>query len=191
MKVLNYRLQTEIEQLSIDNQKSWFENYLKTLLESDKPYYQKCDYIALSFMEIDNKVAYLSAEIKALLAQKKRLEEAKSLGLEITAKILQSYGIDKIEGTAISSITITPTKEKTNQKIHIKNPNKVMELGFVEFIVDKKAIELALKNGEDTTELLQYIEVQKKIETVPSKIKINKRRSSNKINSVEFLKDIV
>ena len=105
MKVTNYRLQTEIEQLSTSNQKNWFEDYLKSLLESDKPYYQKSDYIALCFFELDNKVNYLSSEIKALTAQKKKLEEAKRLGLEITAKTLKSYGIDKMEGTAISSLT--------------------------------------------------------------------------------------
>ena len=61
MKTLNYRLQTEIEHLSPSSQKDWFKNYLKEILESDKPYYQKSDYIALSFMELDNKIDYLSS----------------------------------------------------------------------------------------------------------------------------------
>lgn len=190
MKVTNYRLQTEIEQLSTSNQKNWFEDYLKSLLESDKPYYQKSDYIALCFFELDNKVNYLSSEIKALTAQKKKLEEAKRLGLEITAKTLKSYGIDKMEGTAISSLTITPSKKKINRKINIKNPNKVMELGFVEFSVDKKSIELALDSEEDNTELLQYLELSTTTETTEAKIKINKRRSVNHTENIELLDDV-
>jgi len=191
MKVTNYRLQTEIEQLSIDKQKSWFTNYLKSLLESEKPYYQKADYIALCFFELDNKLTYLSAEIKALTEQKKKLDEAKRLGLEITAKTLASYGIDKIEGTVISSLTISPSKKKVNRKINIKNPNKVMELGFVAFSVDKKAIEKALNEEEDNAELLQYIEVTEINETIAPKLKVNKKRSTTKIEStVELLDDV-
>jgi len=190
MKVTNYRLQTEIEQLSTSNQKNWFEDYLKSLLESDKPYYQKSDYIALCFFELDNKVNYLSSEIKALTAQKKKLEEAKRLGLEITAKTLKSYGIDKMEGTAISSLTITPSKKKINRKINIKDPNKVMELGFVKFSVDKKSIELALDSEEDNTELLQYLELSTTTETTEAKIKINKRRSVNHTENIELLDDV-
>ena len=190
MKVTNYRLQTEIEHLSIDKQKSWFTDYLKSLLESEKPYYQKADYIALCFFELDNKVNYLSAEIKALTTHKKKLEEAKRLGLEITAKTLKSYGIDKMEGTSISSLTITPSKKKVNRKINIKNPNKVMELGFVEFFVDKKAIEVALNSEEDNSELLQYLDVTKTTETTEAKLKINKRRSINHTESIELLDDV-
>ena len=48
MKTTNYRLQTEIEHLSPTSQKEWLKNYLKEVLESDKPYYVKSDYIALS-----------------------------------------------------------------------------------------------------------------------------------------------
>jgi len=191
MQVKNYRLQSEIEQLSIDKQKSWFTDYLKSLLESDKPYYQKADYIALCFFELDNKVNYLSAEIKALTEQKKKLEDAKRLGLEITAKTLASYGIDKMEGTVISSLTLTPSKKKLNRKINIKDPNKVMELGFVDFSVDKKAIEIALSEEEDNTELLQYLDVTETSETIASKLKINKKRSVSKIEPiVELLDDV-
>ena len=117
MKTTNYRLQTEIEHLSPSNQKEWFKNYLKDVLESDKPYYVKSDYIAISFMELDNKLAYLSDEIKSLTALKKKLTEAKTLGLAIAAQTLNEYGIEKMEGTAISSLTITPPKTKIKNDI--------------------------------------------------------------------------
>ncbi len=189
MKTTSYRLQSEIEHLSPSSQKEWFRNYLKEVLESEKPYYVKSDYIALSFMELENKVRYLSNEIKALGELKKKLSEAKTLGLEIAANILQEYGIDKMEGAAISSLTIAPEKQKSKDTIRIKNPNKVMKLGYVEFSVDMKSVEKALKLPESFDELDQYIEVETIEETVPARLKINKRRSTSNdtANVVEIL----
>ena len=177
MKMTNYRLQTEIEHLTPTSQKEWFRNYLKDVLESDKPYYVKSDYIALSFMELDNKVLYLSNEIKALGELKKKLTQAKTLGLEITAQILKEYGIDKMEGTAVSSLTIAPSKTKTKETIHYINPNKIMELGYISYSVDEKAVKEALKTQEGFDELDSYIQVDIEEEQVPARLKINKRRS--------------
>lgn len=190
MKTTNYRLQTEIEHLNPTGQKEWFKNYLKDVLESDKPYYVKSDYIALSFMELDNKLLYLSNEIKALGELKKKLTEAKTLGLEIAAQTLKEYGIDKMEGTAISSLTISPQKTKTKETIRIKDPSKVMELGYVSFSVDDKAVKEALHHNKEFFEQLDpYIEVIREEETVPAKLKINKKRSTSNITteSVEIL----
>jgi len=53
MKTTSYRLQIEIEHLSLTSQKEWFKNYLKEVLS---PTYVKSDYIALSFLELDNKI---------------------------------------------------------------------------------------------------------------------------------------
>ena len=189
MKMVNYRLQSEIEHLSPTSQKEWFRNYLKDVLESDKAYYVKSDYIALSFIELDNKLLYLSNEIKALGELKKKLSEAKALGLEIAADILQEYGIDKMEGTAISSLTITPQKQKQKETIRIKDPNKVMELGYVSFSVDEKAVKEALHHKELFEQLDPYVDVSLEDETVPAKLKINKKRSTSNITTeaVEIL----
>ncbi len=178
MKTINYRLQTEIEHLSPTGQKDWFRNYLKEVLESDKPYYVKSDYIALSFMELDNKIDYLTSEIKTLTELKKKLQQAKTLGLEIAAQTLQEYGIDKMEGTAISSLTITPAKTKTKEEIRIKDPQKVMELGYVSFSVDEKAVKEALHHTEMFEELDPYVDVSIKDEIVSARLKINKKRGA-------------
>ena len=189
MKTTNYRLQTQIEHLGPLGQEKWFKEYLKDVLESDKPYYTKSDYIALSFMELDNKITYLSDEIKMLTVLKKRLTEAKTLGLEIAAQILQEYGIDKMEGTAVSSLTIAPSKTKTKETILIKDPNKVMELGYVSFSVDEKAVKDALHHKELFEQLDSYIDVSLEDETVPARLKINKKRSASSITTeaVEIL----
>ena len=185
MKTTNYRLQTEIEHLTPTSQKEWFRNYLKDVLESDKPYYQKSDYIALSFMELENKIEYLTNEIKTLTELKKKLQQAKTLGLEVTAQVLQEYGIDKMEGTAISSLTIAPIKTKTKEEIRIKDPQKVMELGYVNFSVDEKAVKEALRHTKMFEQLDPYIEISYIEEEVPARLKINKKRSTSNIATTE------
>ena len=120
----------------------------------------------------------MSNEIKLLTALKKKLTEAKTIGLEIAAQTLQEYGIDKMEGTAVSSLTITPQKQKQKETIRIKDPQKVMELGYVNFIVDEKAVKDALKHTELFEQLDPYIDVSLEDETVPPKLKINKKKRS-------------
>ncbi len=190
MKTTNYRLQTEIEHLSPANQKEWFKNYLKDVLESDKPYYVKSDYIALSFIELDNKLLYLSNEIKTLGELKKKLTQAKTLGLEIAAQTLTEYGIEKMEGTAVSSLTIAPAKQKTKETIRIKDPHKIMELGYVSFSVNEEAVKEALLHRDQKMfeQLAPYIEVGYEEVTTAARLKINKKRSSNTTDeTVELL----
>ena len=177
MKTVNYRLESELERLGPHAQEQWFKGYLKEVLESDRPYYAKADYIALSFMELENKIDYLTQEIQTLTALRKRLQEAKSKGLEIAASLMRGYGIEKLEGVAVSSLTITPPKEKVKEKLHIKNPDKVMELGYVTFSVDEGAVKRALNYPEQAIELLPYVEVERSKENIPAKVRINKKRT--------------
>ena len=177
MKTTNYRLQTQLEHLGPLTQEKYFKEYFKEVLESDKPYYTKSDYIALSFMELENKVLYLSNEIKTFTTLKKRLTEAKQRGLEIAAELLKEYGIDKMEGTAISSLTIAPQKTKLKSDIQIKDPDKVMELGYINYTVDMKAVEKAMQSIDRFSELDPFVEVSITEEIVPPRLKINKRCS--------------
>jgi hypothetical protein len=179
MQTTRYRLQREIEQITPDK-RAWFQSYLKEILESDTPYYAKSDTIALSFMGVDNKIAYLTQEIQALTALKKELEAAKGIGLEVVAETMTLYGIDKMEGAAISSLSITPPKIKTDQRIEIKNPAKVMELGYVLFDVDETALKQAIDDPSERKELDPYIKVTQTTRTIPSKLKINQRRTKSK-----------
>ena len=63
MKMTNYRLQTEIENIKEDKQ-DWFKNYVRQVLESNKPYHAKADYIGLSIKELDNKLSYIAEDRK-------------------------------------------------------------------------------------------------------------------------------
>ena len=187
INIKKYRLQTEIENLKIGNVE-WFKSYVRDILESDKQYYEKADYIAYSISQVQNKIDYVSNEIKELQDLKKSLATSKELAMELTASVLAEYGIDKLEGASISSITIVPEKSKTENVIFIKDEKAVIQLGFVSFIPDYEAIEktLTTNNGYVCDELKQYVEVNKITTTTQSKIKINnKRNSSTNITQID------
>lgn len=185
--IKKYRLQTEMENLKIGNVE-WFKSYVRDVLESNKQYYEKADYIAYSINQVQNKIDYINNEIKELQELKKSLTSSKELAMELTASVLAEYGIDKLEGAAISSITITPEKSKTENVIFIKDEKAVIQLGFVSFIPDYEAIEKTLITNDENIcdELKQYVEVNTITTTTQSKIKINnKRNSSTNKNQVD------
>ena len=190
MEIKKYRLQTEMENLKEGNQE-WFKDYVRGVLESNKPYFEKADYIAYSINQISNKLDYISNEIKELQELKKFLSNSKELAMQITASILTNeYGISKLEsGVAISSITITPEKSKTSQVITIKNEQAVLGLGYVSFIPDYSAIEvdLANKSKAELKDLMQFIEVNTITEITPQKIKINNKKAVNPQKSDEII----
>ena len=184
--IKKYMLQTQMEQLKPGNTQ-WFQDYLKQVLESDKSYFEKTDYIAYSINEVQHKIDYIADEIKELQALKKRLETSKEIALQTTATVLSEYGIDKIEGTVVSSITITSQQTKSKEELVIKDENAVMHLGFVKFSVDEDAIKKAFTNNDSSEirELKEYVEIVPTITTTPAKIKINNRRSSKNSTLVE------
>ena len=190
MEIKKYRLQTEMENLKEGNEE-WFKDYVRGVLESNKPYFEKADYIAYSINQISNKLDYISNEIKELQELKKFLSNSKELAMQITASILTNeYGISKLEsGVAISSITITPEKSKTSQVITIKNEQAVLGLGYVTFIPDYSAIEvdLANKSKAELKDLMQFIEVNTITEITPQKIKINNKKAVNPQKSDEII----
>jgi len=187
MKMTNYRLQTEIEHLKPTAKKDYFKNYVREILESDKPYHVKADYIGLTFQEIQNKIYYLSSDIKELQQLKKILTEAKTIAQEATASVLTEYGIDRIDGTAISSLTITPSKIKTKDKLVITDPYALMALGYTKVTVDEDAVKAAMSTIEGMDEIDRYVEVSVITEEVPARIKINSKRGSVNNEATELL----
>jgi hypothetical protein len=185
MEIKKYRLQSEMEHLKEGNQ-DWFKDYLRSVLESDKPVYAKTDYIATSIKQLENQISYVNDEIKELQSLKKNLTDAKELAMQLTASVLHDYGIDKLEGTTVSSITITPQKVKTSKVITIKNEQAVLGLGYVSFSPDYKAIEQAIETkSENLSELMQFIDVNTLTVITPEKIKINNKRAVNSTKKID------
>ena len=186
MKMTNYRLQTEMENIKVDKQE-WFKNYVRQVLESEKPHYVKADYLGLSIQEIQNKINYLTADIQEMTALKKSLTNAKSLALEATAEVLAEYGIDRLDGTAISSITITPKKTKLTETFEIINADALIKLGYYSVVVDEQSVKDAMLTVEGMDEIDKYVEVGITTEDIPAKIKVNAKRSHTNNQATELL----
>ena len=187
MKTTNYRLQTEIEYLSTADQKEWFKNYIRQVLESDKPYHAKADYIGLSIKEIDNKINYLTNDIKEMQSLKKSLQTAKTLAQETIASTLLEYGIDRIDGTVVSSITITPQKTKFKEKLVILDEEALIQLGYYKVVADEEAVKKAMQTLESMDEIDRYTQVEVEKEVIPARIKVNTRRGTTNNQASELL----
>ncbi|MCT7508616.1 siphovirus Gp157 family protein, partial [Aliarcobacter cryaerophilus] len=149
MKLVNYKLQTQMENLNEDSTNQYFKEYLKSILEdTSKPYYQRADYIGLSLNEIKSKIDTLSSDISELQALKKKLSNALEIAKVQVAEIFASNGIDRIDGNIISSLTLTNPTTKTKDEIIIKNEEALINLGYVKFSVDLEAVEKALSTKE-------------------------------------------
>ncbi|MDP2077955.1 MAG: hypothetical protein Q8J85_07880 [Sulfuricurvum sp.] len=186
MKMTNYRLQTEMEHIKPENQ-DFFKNYVRQVLESNKPYHAKADYLGLSIQEIDNKISYLADDIKEMSALKKSLMEAKTVALEAIASVLSEYGIDRLDGTVISSITITPKKIKLTETFKIIDEQALIQLGYYSVVVDEQAVREAMSTLEGMNEVDEYVEVGVTTETIPARLRVNTRHTSNNTQASELL----
>ena len=186
MKMTNYRLQNEMEKINPNNQ-NWFKDFVRQVLESDKPYYAKADYIGLSIKEIQNKIDYLSSDIKEMTALKKTLTTAKATALEATAEVLAEYGIDRLDGTSISSITITPSKTKSKETFKIIDEKELISLGYFSVIIDEQSVKDAMSTIEGMNEVDKYVKVGVSTEEVPARIKVNAKRGNSNNQATELL----
>ncbi len=188
MKFVNYQLQTQMEQVKQDAT-HFLKEYLQNILEDkNRAYYQKADYVGLSLSELSNKIETLSSDIKELQALKNRLSTALDISKEVTATILLQNGIDRIEGTIISSITLT--KESTKEKISMQvlNQEELLKRGFVKYELDTDALQAALLQDTNLQkELKEYVEIVKTKEITPPKAKVNLKRSANNTQADELL----
>ncbi len=187
MKLINYQLQTKIESLSEIKSQGFFKDYIQTILEdTTKPYHQRCDYVGLSLQELKIKIDYLAISIKEMQNLKKKLAESLEIGKELTAEVFVNNGIDRIDGTIISSLTLSKPTTKVKESITIKDINAVIELGY--FNVDMEAVEIALKTDKGMKELANFISIDSTKVITPTKVKINtKRTSSNTTETDEIL----
>lgn len=187
MKMTNYRLQTEMENIKADSQ-DWYKDYVRQVLESNKPYHAKADYLGLSIQEIQNKIDYLTADIQEMSVLKKSLSSAKSLALIATAEVLEEYGVDRLDGTSISSITITPKKTKLTETFEIINTEALIKLGYYSVVVDEKSVKNAMLTVEGMNEIDAFVQVGITTKEIPARIKVNARRSSSNNQATELLK---
>ncbi|MFY4789049.1 siphovirus Gp157 family protein [Aliarcobacter butzleri] len=190
MRLVNYKLQTQMENLNENSDNKYFKEYLKSILEDPNiPYFQKADYIGLCLQEINSKVECIANDIKELQAYKKRLQTALTLAKELVADVLIQNGVDRVDGNVISSITLQSESITTKQEIVVLDENAVMTLGYVKFEPDIEAIKVALETPKGKKELKDIVTTITETSTNKAKVKVNakKKSSSNEAITIELL----
>ena len=184
MKTTRYKFEQAVQEVKEQNVEWLKEEYI-AILESDKDYTRKADYIGLSIVSIDEKAASLDEEIKELQQLKLKLKLSKELALRVGAEVFTQYGIEKLEGASISSLTLTPVKTKELKNLEVYNENELIKRGYYKLILDEEEVIKELETLEGKYELLGIASlVTKEVQTI-AKLKINKRRGVNNTISLE------
>ena len=186
MKLVNYQLQTQMENLNESSKNTHFKDYLKSILEdTNTPYFQKADYIGLSLQEIASKIEYIGADIRELQAYKKKLQTTLTLAKELVADVLIQNGVDRVDGNLISSLTLQAESISTKSDVVILDENKVMGLGYVKFTPDIEAIKIAINTAKGKKELEGLVSVITETTTIKPKVKVNSKKAINNTNNTQ------
>ena len=181
MRTTRYKFEQTV-QSATDKTKEWLKDELRAILESDKDYTRKCDYIGFSVLSIDKRIESLDEEIKELNTLKRGLKTAKELVLTIGAEVFIEYGIDKLDGAGISSITFTGATTSDKTKLIVEDTQALIEAGFYKKVLDEEMI----KDLYDNPQYKETIRTNTRLDVTsipkPAKIKINKRRTANNEN---------
>ncbi len=188
MKLVNTQLQSQMERLSKEKSTEYFIDYIRSILEdTSRPYYKRADYVGLSLLELQSKIDTLTQDIQELQKLKKRLSEASEIAKEVIASIFVIHGIDRIDGNILSSLTLSPETSKTKLSLKILDEEAVMRLGYIKAEPDLTAIEQAMMSIEGMEELDQYVTIESTSVTIPSKIKVNTKRTHHVTQADELL----
>ena len=186
MKLVNYKLQTQMENLNESSTNIHFKDYLKSILEdTNTPYFQKADYIGLSLQEIASKIEYIGTDIRELQAYKKKLQTALTLAKELVADVFISNGVDRVDGNLISSLTLQAESTSSKTDLIILDENKVMTLGYVKFTPDIEAIKIAINTAKGKKELEGLVSVITETTTIKPKVKVNSKKAINNTNNTQ------
>ncbi len=186
MKTTRYRFEQAVQEVKADTT-SWLKDEFKSILESDKDFTRKADYIGFSIAGIDSKVASIDEEIKELQELKKQLKSAKEIALTTGAEVFSEYGVEKIEGAGISSITVTKASTKSKTTLQILNEEALIKLGYFTLSLDEDAVMEVLSMSQDLENLSEYARLDTEETTSAAKLKINKRRGSSSTNFVNII----
>ena len=187
MKSTNFKLLNQIEYLSPDKSTDYFSEYIKSIIEdSSRAVYKGVDYIGISLQEAKSRIDALAQDISELQQYKKRLSQSLEMAKEIIANTLVSNGInDRLDGSIISSLTLTKSSTKTKQSIEIVDEDKVMQMGHI--MPDLESIKKALETKEGSKSLEKYLNIQTTTVATPQKVKVNTKRTTFNTQADELL----
>lgn len=159
--------------------KEWFNQSVMNILKAPtQSSFAKADSIAEAFISLDVKIQYIKEQQQLLASLKKQLELAKSSAKVEVSNTLISLGVTtKLEGLAISSITVSKATDKSIAKLVILDEDELLNRGFFKIEVDREAVEKALLSADQRSEVEQFADMKIELVHKPATIRINKRKS--------------
>ena len=189
--ILQYTPQLEQDLIALHTgnvqARDWFYQSVINILENQNlTSFTKADQIADAFISLDSKLDYIVEQQRLLASLKKQIEIAKELAKEEVSKALLSFGVTKLEGMKVSSITACKETVKSVAKLQILNEDELLRAGYFKVELDLQAIEEALLSGDRREEVQDYADM--KIEKVVkgATIKINKRKTGLTSDELSF-----
>ena len=180
--ILQYTPQLEQDLIALhtgnSQAKQWFYQSVINILENQNlSSFTKADQIADAFISLDSKLDYIIEQQRLLSNLKKQIEIAKELAKEEVSKALFSFGVTKLEGMKVSSITASKETVKSVAKLEILNEEELLRAGYFKVELDLQAVEEALLSADKREEVQDYADM--KIERVVkgATIRINKRKN--------------
>lgn len=180
--ITQYTPQLELDLIALhtgnDQAKKWFYQSVINILETPNlSSFSKCDAISEAFISLDSKLDYIKEQQRLLANLKKQIEIAKELAKEEVSKALLSFGITKLEGLKVSSISATKETIKSVAKLEIYNEDALLKAGYFKVELDREAVEEALLSADKKIEVEDYADI--KIEKVVkgATIRLNKRKN--------------
>lgn len=174
-KLQRFRFEAAVQDVTETNT-SWLKDEFKSVLESNKPYQSKADYIGYSLLSIEEKISLLDEEISSLKQYKEKLKKAKAIALVTGAEVFNEYGISKLEGAGISSLTLSSALRTVKVEVaDIYNEEALIQQGYYKKVLDEKAIVQAYKDGTYKEFILMHADINVVEYITPSKLRINKR----------------
>ncbi len=180
--ILQYTPQLEVDLIALHTgniqARNWFYQSVINILENQNlSSFTKADQIADAFISLDSKLEYIVEQQRLLASLKKQIEIAKEFAKEEVSKALLSFGVTKLEGMKVSSITASKETVKSVAKLEILNEDELIKAGYFKVELDLQAIEEALLSADKREEVKDYADM--KIEKVVkgATIRINKRKN--------------
>jgi len=158
--------------------KEWFNQSVMNILQAPtQSSFAKADRIAEVFISINAKIDYIKEQQRLLASLKKQLELAKSVAKVEVSNALTSFGVTKIEGLAVSSITATKATDKSVAKLEILNEDALYNAGYFKVELDTEAIEKALLSADQRHEVEKFADMKIELVHKAATIRINKRKT--------------
>lgn len=177
MKTVSYHLERVLE-LATEFNKDIVRQELRNVLESNKDYRRKADYIGFSLSSLDDKLSVINEQLLELTSYRSQLEKSKDIVLCLGAEVLKEYGIMKLEGAGIESLTVIKKEvDSPIKSLVVNNSKALIDAGFRKIVLDEEAVVRSYNDGLYLDLIEANVDIVIKRNNKKEVLKVNKRNT--------------